>query len=1355
MERFEQYFGALLDQAPCGIGLFRKGEASAVFYNDTYYRLTGYTKAEYCEIERTDPQRLVYPEDRPYLRKSFTALLQQSQNVSVQYRIVRKDGALVWIQLNATQIELGGETYAYVSFNDITAQKQAEERRRITAERQHIVIGELKTAVVEWNLRDGSFYASPAYEEYAISSQSPRAVLHNQASLDIVHPDDLPALEQFFADCGHKSDRAQAVLRFRLTAGGYRWGRMVGILQRDAAGRPERVLGMLTDIHRDQENAVMMNSLIDAIPGGVAIYKIGQGEKAGQAVEALYSSDGVPRLSGRTMEEYQAWTAGDIFANTVYENDLPRVRAAVVNAVAISGDISVMYRLRHKSGGLVWVQLTAIKIREEDGFAIYYAVFSKPAAEAALYRLLVDHSITAVYVGDKENRTVLYANDAWRELEGVSHTEPLAGRYLFDLIPKSRELFTQSQIDAMPSDHFTEYHITHQSGIYLHLYARQIEWNGVGAYLFYAVDETAEHAERQALQRIVDHVPAGIGIYELAGQSLRRVYLNNSYFSLLGWGKTDHAGFYDGDDIYRDIYPQDVPGLKLQVAAIATGNTRIDYSYRARNAVHGYTWLHLTGNVVEQGGTRRLYCGYVDISAEKEAELQYQKQIDDIDRFDAENLVIKARYDLAQDLTEYRVSKLTAGYIPENCRGYEQSLHASAKGVLLPAQQQQMLAMFDRIHLIHECARGNTQCRMEYPRRMADGMIHWLELNARTFLEPRTGNVVCFLYTYDVTAERVEHEVMDCISGTQYELLALVDLAGNELTMKDLCARTQKKCRLDEPELAQQYAAYVSGLVRQEDQSLLRQPLAKITARLDKSGSFDFSYEEKGPDSIRRKRLWLSYLDEFHETILITRSDVTELYKKEQKQIAALRRAMVDAKKADRAKTEFLSRISHDMRTPLNGILGLTALMRGKQDRASIQADLEQMELSGKYLLNLINDTLDVSKIEKGHLELHPVVCDGRSVFLNTLSLLKPNIAEKKINFTVDAADLPFTTLYLDVGRVEQLVMNIVGNAIKFTPEGGSIQFKMENLVAKPGALLDRITVRDNGVGMSKEFLPHIFEPFTQEYNTATSRYAGTGLGMTISKQIVELMGGTISVKSKKGEGTEFTFTLWLPIATKEQQAQVSGAAVHQTDLSPLRRCRVLLCEDNALNAEIARRLLEKQGVRVDCAENGRLGLELFARSAPGDYNAVLMDIRMPEMDGMEAARRIRALARPDAKNVPIIAMSANAFDEDVRLSLAAGMNAHLGKPIDPQRMYETILDCIQKAEPHLYLQSRSVPPAAGNAPPAAGNAPPAAGNAPPAAGNAPPAAGNAPPAAGNAPPAAGNAPSAAGNAPPAADNKK
>lgn len=368
------------------------------------------------------------------------------------------------------------------------------------------------------------------------------------------------------------------------------------------------------------------------------------------------------------------------------------------------------------------------------------------------------------------------------------------------------------------------------------------------------------------------------------------------------------------------------------------------------------------------------------------------------------------------------------------------------------------------------------------------------------------------------------------------------------------------------------------------------------------------------------------------------------------KQNEKLQKAVEIAEKANAAKTAFLSRISHDMRTPLNGILGLTLLLKERVTDEKVIQDLSELELSGQYLLNLVNDTLDVSKIESGKLVLQPSICDGKAVFDNVLRLSQINSEAKHITVNVHADNLPFTMLYIDVGRVEQIVMNILGNAIKFTPEGGTIELNMRNLSITNGIITEEVMVQDNGNGMSEEFLPHIFDAFSQEDSTRTSSYQGTGLGLSITKQLLQLMGGSISIESEAGKGTCVKFTLPMPIATKEQVECWNKNKKVSINDKVFYGKRILLCEDHPLNAKITKKLLEKRGVKVEHAQNGVEGLELFTKSEIGYYSVILMDIRMPVMDGFGATKAIRALPRKDAKYVPIIAITANVFDEDIKL---------------------------------------------------------------------------------------------------------
>ncbi|MET0017340.1 ATP-binding protein [Oscillibacter sp.] len=379
-------------------------------------------------------------------------------------------------------------------------------------------------------------------------------------------------------------------------------------------------------------------------------------------------------------------------------------------------------------------------------------------------------------------------------------------------------------------------------------------------------------------------------------------------------------------------------------------------------------------------------------------------------------------------------------------------------------------------------------------------------------------------------------------------------------------------------------------------------------------------------------------------------------------------------KSANAAKTDFLSRMSHDMRTPMNGILGMTALtidLPGLSQEA--RANLSTIRDSSNYLLSLINDTLDMSRIEGQKVELHKEPVRAAELITQTLAGISQSAQAKGINISLKFKGFQNDFINVDRVRVRQIFTNLLSNAVKFTPGYGKIECLLECLRRESGCCLVRITIRDSGVGMSEEFLKHAFEPFAQEPNSQSNKYAGTGLGLPIVQNLVHLMGGTIALCSKLNEGTAVTVELPFELLERYQPPASDDAAA----FFDLQGRRVLLCEDHPLNATITAKLLSKVGVDVEHAEDGRHGVDLFIQRGAGYYDAILMDIRMPVMDGLSATRAIRALRKIDAKTIPIIAMTANAFDFDVKASLSAGMDAHLDKPVDPEKLYRTLAEQI------------------------------------------------------------------------------
>ena len=417
-------------------------------------------------------------------------------------------------------------------------------------------------------------------------------------------------------------------------------------------------------------------------------------------------------------------------------------------------------------------------------------------------------------------------------------------------------------------------------------------------------------------------------------------------------------------------------------------------------------------------------------------------------------------------------------------------------------------------------------------------------------------------------------------------------------------------------------------------------------------------------------------------------SKMIKIEKETNQKLNKLRVAAEDALKvaesASKAKSTFLSNMSHDIRTPMNAIIGFATLaLDDIRDGKKVEDYLSKILSSSKHLLGLINDILDMSRIESGKVVLEEQETDLVTTLQELQSIMEGQAKERKLKLHVDYSNLRDRHVYCDKTRLNQVMFNLLANAVKFTSEGGSIWLTMSQL--EPTCEVEdraiyEIRVKDTGIGMDKAFIKHIFEPFERERTSTVSKIQGTGLGMAITKNIVDMMGGTIEVESQKGVGTEFIIRLELRLQAEARVANEDGTKQHghAEGVAEFAGKRLLLAEDNELNREIACMLLSKYGFVIDTAENGQEAVDLVAASAPDYYDLVLMDIQMPVMDGHEATRKIRSLENKVLAKVPVVAMTANAFDEDRKAAKECGMNGFISKPINMQEVVQALRMCLQ-----------------------------------------------------------------------------
>lgn len=473
--------------------------------------------------------------------------------------------------------------------------------------------------------------------------------------------------------------------------------------------------------------------------------------------------------------------------------------------------------------------------------------------------------------------------------------------------------------------------------------------------------------------------------------------------------------------------------------------------------------------------------------------------------------------------------------------------------------------------------------------------------------------------------------------------------------------------------------AYANEIVTDESRENFLDQLS-LDALRSNQDDFSMTYEFKTGDRIiyHQTRIAYVYKKDRSRVAVIGTRNIDDLIKKERMQEAKLKEAYIVAEEANKAKTDFLNNMSHDIRTPMNVILGYNELMKQYLTDPILVDYQNKIEQSGKLLLSIINNVLDMARIESGKMVVEERAEQIGLVVEEIENVFESSAQEKNIVFTT-SVDVDHTHVLWDGFKVREILMNLVGNAFKYTPDGGHIAIDVKELdCARSGYVRIQTQIKDTGIGMSEDYLPTLFDSFSREYNTTIGKVSGTGLGMAIVKNLVDMMDGDICVKSKIGEGTCFTLTFEHKIADADSIEWNQELDVLD-EKSILEGKRVLLVEDNELNAEIAMAILEQSGLVLDRVEDGLACVNRLSEVDADLYDLILMDIQMPNMNGYEATRRIRQFENEKKASIPILAMTANAFEEDKKMAMEAGMNGHISKPIDVNVLEKQIINIFKK----------------------------------------------------------------------------
>ncbi|MEG2143780.1 MAG: ATP-binding protein, partial [Oscillospiraceae bacterium] len=733
-------------------------------------------------------------------------------------------------------------------------------------------------------------------------------------------------------------------------------------------------------------------------------------------------------------------------------------------------------------------------------------------------------------------------------------------------------------------------------------------------------------------------------------------------------GKRCHV---DDCERFRNFYKRLYQGEKQVTDIIRLWDVRVE----------GYIWKRCTYTLLpsREGNLDFALGSAVDITDQIEAKQKYQEAIRCRYSTLSENVILAGHCNVSRNIILEVEDK--TGLDVEKRFGLvrEDFFRGIASFIPNDEQRQTFCKIFLNENIKNSFELGITQHNYNCTICLgSERIIRWISTHIDTALQPETNELIGFLTVTDVSSEKMQQQVLESVIQFDYDYVAHLNFDSDIMVFY---SSKNQSSQLKEYKYGVSYS-YTNAIqltaknyIIDEDKALYLEKMSieNVVQQLFNRDSYEFIYHMRETDGeVHTKQARFAVHDRDAGIVVFSRADVTAMLEQQEKQKVALMESLTIAQQANSAKSKFLASMSHDIRTPMNAIIGMCLLaLEDDSNKLQVHESLEIIKQSSGLLLSMINDILDMNRIESGKMLLTDdtfSIAEQMQIAVGRARAL----ANKKKQSIELSLDVKHVSCVGDIVRIHRVIDNVLSNALKFTPEGGKITYRIsESDLGKKNIGLYKFEITDSGIGISPQQQEYIFEPFYRVESSMTSHVEGAGLGLAVVKSIVDYMGGTISVHSATNIGS--TFIVELPLRFSEETVEIEKDEKITADYSRLVGAHVLLCEDHPVNQVVAKRILEKRGVIVTVVNNGKDGYEAFSKSKAGAFNAILMDIQMPIMDGYEAARRIRQCEHESAKTIPIIAMTANAFSQDVQKSIEAGMDDHLAKPIEPNQLYDAL----------------------------------------------------------------------------------
>ena len=788
-------------------------------------------------------------------------------------------------------------------------------------------------------------------------------------------------------------------------------------------------------------------------------------------------------------------------------------------------------------------------------------------------------------------------------------------------------------------------------------------------------------------KKILNNLSEGVAVLCRTPDGSTRVeFISEGFASMLKMSPEKIMEAYRAD-VRGGVHPDDRERIdKALCEYLNSGKEHTELTYRMKRGDGTYFWVKNSITQMEnEGGVRKLYCSHFDLTeeVEKQEKLRknYRERLDRHLRSAGRNVLLLGQCNITRDVISEIIDCTDSGLNDKFGSSRTDFITGMSELITDEEERRGFLGTFLNEPVIRAYRNGFTKlekiCMVKFPNEETGRYARFF---ARLLEDPDTGDITGNLSVTDMTEQIIRERIMLNLAYVGYDMVSEIDLNRDKQRIMrnwqsgDFSGEESNYFEylkwFIENFVCEEYREKISILIDRE----------RLVEKLEKCGSFSLNYSIKNENGgIRFKNLTVLATDLRLGKICFARKDITETVEQERKSKAELEQALAAAEKASRAKGAFLSSMSHDIRTPMNAIIGFAEIIaQNTGDKETVERSVQKILKSGDVLLKLINDILDLSKIESGKATLDLTAVDLNTEIENLSVMFSESTEQAGVNFVV-VKNIANRYVLCDNIKLSQIMVNIISNAVKFTPKGGRIVFSInERGKAENGFAQYVFSVKDTGIGMSENFRSHAFEMFEREKTTTETGISGTGLGLAIVKRLVEMMGGEVEINSELGKGTEVVVSLKLQITDVSNVKTVKLKANAVVDFAGK---RLLLVEDNEMNREIATAILSELGFAVEQAENGAVAVDKVANSKDGYYDIILMDLQMPVMDGYKATSEIRTLPNRAQAGIPIVAMTANAFDTDRQKCLEAGMNAHVSKPIDVEVLKHTLGKELSKRE--------------------------------------------------------------------------